>query len=120
MNASASPDQDNAAVSMAGDGRFVVTWDSKGQDNGGSGGSQGIFRQEYTASGAVDGGELVVNTAQNNDQTLSAVAMDDAGNFVVSWSGEGAVARSRTDCRSRDTAEPLSRPTDSKRRSRAG
>ena len=89
VNASTSPDQDHAAVGMAGDGRFVVTWDSKGQDNGGSGGTQGVYRQEYTAAGAPDGGELLVNTTMTNDQTLSAVAMDDSAGYVVAWSGEG-------------------------------
>ena len=84
---SISNDQDHAAVSMSGDGRFVVTWDSKGQDDGGS---QGIYRQEYTAAGALDGGELLVNTTTNNDQTRSAVAMDDSGSYVVAWDGEGS------------------------------
>ena len=51
--------------------------------------TQGIYRQEYTAAGAPDGGELLVNTFTNDDQTLSAVAMDDNGGYVVAWSGEG-------------------------------
>jgi hypothetical protein len=92
VNTQASPDQDTAAVSMSGDGRFV-TWDSKGQDDGGS---QGIYRQEYTAAGALDGGELLVNTTTNNDQTLSAVAMDDNGDYIVAGRGtryEGRVLR---------------------------
>ena len=39
---------------MAGDGRFVVTWESNNQDGNG----RVIYRQEYTAAGALDGGEL--------------------------------------------------------------
>jgi hypothetical protein len=78
--------QDRAAVAMSGDGRFVVTWDSKNQDDGST---LGVYRQEYTAAGAPDGSEFGVNTTTTNDQTLSAVAMDDSGSYVVAWSGEG-------------------------------
>ena len=85
-NTQTSDEQTEAAVAMSGDGRFVVTWDSKNQD----GSSAGVYRQEYTASGALEGTELRVNTTTNGDQTNSAVAMDDNGGYVAAWSGEGA------------------------------
>ena len=70
---------------MAGDGRFVVTWESNNQDGNGA----GVYRQEYFASGVPDGGELPVNTTTAGNQQDPAVAMDDSGGYVVAWSGNG-------------------------------
>jgi hypothetical protein len=77
--------QTQASVSMAGDGRAVVTWDSTGQDGNGV----GVYRQEYLPSGAAEGGEFLVNGTTPGDQRDSAVAMDDGGGYAVAWSGNG-------------------------------
>src|SRR5699024_6024784 len=45
----------------------------------------GVFAQRYDADGTADGTAFRVNTTTTGDQADSAVAMDAAGDFVVSW-----------------------------------
>lgn len=61
-------------------GNFVVTWSSSGQDFGTG---MGVYAQRYNGVGLPQGPEFKVNTTANNDQQHSRVAMDDAGDFVV-------------------------------------
>lgn len=63
-------------------GDFVVVWVSSGQDGSG----YGIFGQRYNSAGAALGGEFRVNVVTTGDQSIPAVAMDAAGDFVVAWS----------------------------------
>ena len=74
-------DQIEASVAMDANGNFVVTWSSSLQD----GSSYGVYAQRFSASGAAQGSEFRVNTATTGDQSLSRVAMDASGNFVVTW-----------------------------------
>ncbi|MEM8556418.1 MAG: T9SS type A sorting domain-containing protein [Bacteroidota bacterium] len=74
-----------ASVAMDADGDFVVVWQSENQDGMGAFG-YGIFAQRYAADGMPQGGEFQVNTYTTGSQLAPAVAMDDAGNFVVAWS----------------------------------
>jgi hypothetical protein len=67
-------------VSMAGDGRFVVAW---GWQPDGS--QNGIFARPYDAAGNPRGAEFRVNSTTTNNQNLHGVAMNDDGDFVVSW-----------------------------------
>jgi hypothetical protein len=69
------------AVAVDAAGRFVVVWESDGQD----GDLVGIFGQRYDSAGAPIGGEFRVNTYTTGGQSLPAVAMDAAGSFVVVW-----------------------------------
>ena len=73
------------AVAMDGAGNFVVTWISNGQDGSG----YGIYAQRYDAAGVAVGGEFRVNSVTVNTQRAPAVAMDGAGNFVVTWTSNG-------------------------------
>lgn len=68
----------NPAIAMAGDGRFVVVWQN---------GTTAINMRSYNADGTpIGAGEQTVisvtspGTVRNPD-----VAMDDVGNFVVTW-----------------------------------
>ena len=70
------------AVAMDTDGDFVVSWSSLGQD----GDDWGIYGQRYNAAGVAQGIEFQVNTYTTDEQRYSAVAMDAAGNFVITWS----------------------------------
>ena len=71
-----------AEVAMSGSGSFVVTW--IGQVLSGT----GVFARRYDAVGAPLGDEFVVNTTYTSGiQAYSNVASDDAGNFIVSWTG---------------------------------
>ena len=74
----------NVAQAVATDaaGNFVVVWSSNLQD----GSSYGIYAQRFAADGTAQGSDFLVNTTTADDQITPVVAMDAAGNFVVSWS----------------------------------
>ena len=73
----------NVAQSIAtdADGNFVVVWASNLQD----GSAYGIYAQRHAADGSALGSEFQVNTTSADNQINPAVAMDAAGNFVVTW-----------------------------------
>lgn len=77
--------QINRSVAMDAAGDFVITWQSDKQD----GSNYGIFAQRYNAAGAPQGVEFNVNTYTPLNQTLPSVAMDAAGDFVITWQSEG-------------------------------
>lgn len=65
-------------------GNFVVTWQSTLQDGGG----RGVYAQRFSADGTSLGGEFRVNTYTAGEQTQPAVAVDAAGNFVITWQSQ--------------------------------
>jgi hypothetical protein len=75
--------QSQPAIAMDDDGDFVIAWTSSGQD----GNSGGVFAQRFNAAGQAQGSELQVNTATSGNQYVPAVAMDSDGDFVITWSG---------------------------------
>ena len=77
--------QGEPVVAMDDAGEFVVAWSSGNQDGSG----YGVFAQRFASNGAKSGSEFSVNTYTNGDQLTPAVAMDQAGNFVVVWSSFG-------------------------------
>jgi hypothetical protein len=85
VNTYTSGNQNNPAVAMNAQGEFVVTWDSSGQDGSGI----GTFGQVFNADGTASGAEFQVNTYTSSSQSLSSVAMDDDGGFVVVWGSNG-------------------------------
>jgi hypothetical protein len=76
--------QSTAAVAVNGDGNFVVTWVSYGQD----GDVSGVYGRRFDAAGTPQGGEFRVNTYTTQEQTVPRVAWDGQGNFVVTWWGD--------------------------------
>jgi hypothetical protein len=70
------------AVAIDSNGNYVVTWSSYGQDGSG----WGVYAQRYDSTGTAQGGEFQVNTTTYGDQLFSSVAMDSAGDFVITWS----------------------------------
>jgi Ca2+-binding RTX toxin-like protein len=85
VNSHTANNQYSPAFAMDNDGDFVVTWQSDGQD----GSSYGVYAQRYDAAGAAVGGEFRVNTYTASGQSSPAVAMDNDGDFVVTWSSYG-------------------------------
>ncbi len=73
--------QNYSDIAVAADGSFVVTWTDSALD----GAAAGIFMQRFAVDGTAIGSETQVNTYTTGSQEYSAVAMDDAGNFVVTW-----------------------------------
>ncbi len=83
VNSTTAGGQAYPTVAMDADGDFVVAWSSYGQD-----GSQwGLYAQRYNAAGVPQGGEFRVGSLAPV-QVLPAVAMNDAGDFVVAWQAE--------------------------------
>jgi hypothetical protein len=87
--------QNRVRPAMARNGDFVAVWASSYQD----GDQQGIFGQQFAASGAPRGGEFAVNTYTTGSQGAAAVAAGPRGDFVVVWvsveDGSGTSIRGR-------------------------
>ena len=73
----------SSAIAMNRSGRFVVTWTGRDVNDP----DYGIYAQIYDATGNAVGSNFLVNTYTAKQQMDSSVAIDDAGNFVISWSG---------------------------------
>jgi len=68
------------------DGRFVVCWESDGQDGSG----YGVFGQIFTNDGERIGGtEFQVNTYTDNDQYNPELLSLPDGRFVICWKSYG-------------------------------
>ena len=81
VNTQSTGSQGTPMVAMTGVRGFVVTWQGEGP-----GDSAGIFARRFDAGGtALDGTEILVNTTDRGTEVDPAVAVDDAGNFVVAW-----------------------------------
>ncbi|MEH2263534.1 beta strand repeat-containing protein [Nostoc sp.] len=81
VNTYTSNEQINPTVAIDATGNFVISWTSYGQDGSGN----GIYAQRYNSAGLAQGNEFKVNTYTIADQINPAVAMDAAGDFVISW-----------------------------------
>ncbi len=81
VNTYTSLAQIEPSAAMDGDGDFVVTWNSLGQD----GSDWGVYAQRFNASGLPQGGEFRVNTFTTNTEFIGSAAMDANGDFVVAW-----------------------------------
>jgi len=81
------------AMASLNDGSFVVTWDSTGQDGSG----EGVYGQRFDSSGAMVGGEFLVNEATAGNQSYSDIAVRTDGSFIVGWHSSGAPGDVGTD-----------------------
>ena len=86
VNTTTNGDQASPAVAMSSSGSFVVTWADD------SSGSWEIMAQRYDASGNAQGSSFVVNT-DSGAQQYPDIAMDAAGNFVITWTDNSSRAR---------------------------
>ncbi|MBD2680376.1 MULTISPECIES: putative Ig domain-containing protein [Nostoc] len=77
--------QSNPTIAMDASGSFIISWQSFGQD----GSDNGIYARRYNSSGVAQGSEFKVNTYTTNNQLNPAVALDDNGNFLISWNSSG-------------------------------
>jgi hypothetical protein len=84
VNTYTTNDQQDPSVAALGDGGFVVTWVSDGQDGSGS----GVYGQRFSAAGAPAGAEFQVNTSTANNQIIPSVAGLTGGGFVVTWASQ--------------------------------
>jgi hypothetical protein len=72
------------AVSSAGNGSFVIVWESP-QDASG----YAVMARRYDASGTGIGSEFRVNTYTTSHQYFGAVDMNPRGRFVITWQSYG-------------------------------
>jgi hypothetical protein len=68
-------------IAMNQAGGFVIAW------AGGSGPFE-VSAQRFNANGVRQGGQFQVNTFTDNDQFFPAIAIDQAGNFVIVWASD--------------------------------
>ena len=82
VNTTTSGDQDMAEIAMDSSGNFVIVWE--GERTAGSS-VYSIYGQRYNSSGVAQGAEFLVNSAASSNDQHASVAMNDSGNFVVTW-----------------------------------
>ncbi len=82
VNTYSTGSQQNPAVASDSAGNFVVVWGSASVQDGSR---EGVYMRRYDATGTPISGELLVNQFTLNLQGNPAIAMDDAGDFVVTW-----------------------------------
>ena len=85
INTTTASDQQYSRIAIDGSGDFVVTWSSNNQDGGG----WGVYGRRYSAAGAPQGSEFIINTTTAGNQQYSSIAMDADGDMVAVWSGNG-------------------------------
>jgi hypothetical protein len=85
VNTTTLNNQDHPSVAGLGNGGFVVTWTSAGQD----GDAGGIYGQRYSSTAARAGIQFRANTYTTGDQDRSSVAGLSNGGFVVTWHSDG-------------------------------
>ncbi|MCY2990701.1 MAG: Ig-like domain-containing protein, partial [Planctomycetota bacterium] len=69
-------------VGSAGDGSFVVTWEST------DGNGRGILMRRFQADDTPIGAPVMVNGTAQGDQTAPVIAVAPDGSFVVAWCSE--------------------------------
>ena len=74
--------QSYPAIAVDGAGGFVVVWTSIGQP---STTLYSVIGRRFDAAGGAIGGEFMINSNTTSDNYSAAIAMDDDGQFVVSW-----------------------------------
>ncbi len=81
--------QRDPAVTLDGEGNFVVAWESYGS-SGTDTDSWSIQARRYAAGGLPLGSQFEVNSYTSGDQRHPALAVDGGGNFVVAWQSYGS------------------------------
>ncbi|HZN68874.1 MAG TPA: hypothetical protein VFB66_26580 [Tepidisphaeraceae bacterium] len=89
VNTTTAFNQAYASVASDAAGNFVVVW----QSNPENGTGYQVYARRYSSAGQPLGGEFRVNTTTARVQT-SAVAMNDRGEFVVTWTSNNAAGAS--------------------------
>jgi len=85
LNTTTAGYQRNSDVAMDDAGNFVAVWMSDGQD----GSAHGVVGRVFNANGTARTGEFLVNQYTPNEQRDPRVAMNGAGDFVVTWTSYG-------------------------------
>ena len=74
----------NPRIAISNSGDFVITWSSLEQDGSG----WGVYARRFSGDGSTLGDEFRVNTYTKDAQGVPSIAMDNDGNFVITWHSE--------------------------------
>ncbi len=85
VNSFATGNQIEPTVAIDHNGNFVVSWTSWFQDSS----ENGIYARRFNSAGTAQGTEFKVNTHTLSNQEYSAAAMDDDGDFIITWLSRG-------------------------------
>ena len=80
VNSFTTGTQIDPAVAMNAGGTFVVAWSGEAAD-----GSMGVSARAFNVAGTPLGDQFLVNQFPNNDQSAPSVAINAAGNVVITW-----------------------------------
>ncbi|TAH47024.1 MAG: hypothetical protein EYC67_07680, partial [Betaproteobacteria bacterium] len=80
-------------IAALSNGGYVVVWQD---DNGNDGNGWGVYGQRYSADGAAQGGQFLINTFVSGNQYHDGVTAY-AGGFAVVWSSTGNAGGSSHD-----------------------
>jgi len=83
VNTQTNNSQDNPSVALSNDGHFVISWNSKAEN------FTGVYAQIFDSDGNPIGNEIRLSDYVYVE-TISSVAIDSAGNFVITWVGGGS------------------------------
>ena len=89
VNTTARGRQSYPRVAVAGDGSFVVVWQSEAS-SGTDMSRESIQARRFAADGSPIGDDFQVNTFISGRQSRPAVAAGVNGNFVVAWDSDGS------------------------------
>ena len=81
--------QKNPSVAMDSDGDFVIVWQSEVPDDVTFRSGTDIFAKRFDSTGQALGAQQLVNEFTTNSQYNPNVSMNDSGNYVIVWAGEG-------------------------------
>lgn len=84
VNTTTQDAQQLPAITALANGRFVVTWQDSSRSGGDTSGAA-VRAQVFNADGSKSGGEFLVNTTTEGDQTLPSIAGLPDGRFVAVW-----------------------------------
>ena len=84
VNSYTTSDQNAPRVAAAGDGSFVVVWESNGS-SGTDTSFLSVKARRFGTDGAPQGGDIQVNTYTTGLQREPVVAVDGSNRFVVAW-----------------------------------
>lgn len=86
INTITTGDQGDSQITKLPGGGFVVVWADSSQL--GEDAETDIRGQVFAADGSPAGGEFLINTVTDDEQTLPTIATLSNGNFIVAWSDE--------------------------------
>ena len=89
VNTYTSSTQNSPSVAIDAGGDFVVVWHSDGSA-GTDSSLDSIQGQRYASDGSAVGAELQLNTYTSSYQIRPTVAIEDDGDFVVTWTSYGS------------------------------